>query len=320
MFNVLIIGAGNIGFRHFEGLLNTALPLAIHIIDPNLDALNRVNQRYKETGTKEKACFYYQNELELPEKIDVCIVATSSKVRLEVTEAILKKTAITYLILEKVLFQKEADYEKMSALLLKHDVKGCWVNCPLRTYPIYSELKEKLTGKLEISLEYGKFGIGCNSIHYLDLFSYFTDSLNMNIDVSNLGKVVQSKRQGYLEVLGILNASSPNGDRLIIRSNGDSTEEYTITINVSNEQWTIYPFTEKIVIVNKLTKEQCEKTFWLPKQSEVTGMIVTDILLYNKCGLLEYEMSKQLHVNLIRELNLFFSKAFGYEVTECPIT
>ncbi|MEK4539195.1 Gfo/Idh/MocA family oxidoreductase [Peribacillus sp. FSL K6-1552] len=320
MFKVLIIGSGNIGYRHFEGLLKTDLSLVIYVIDPNVEALNRVQKCYEESNSEEKTCYFFESIKDIPDQMDLCIIATSSKVRLEVAETLLKTTSVKYLILEKVLFQKESDYDQMSSLLKEYNVKGCWVNCPLRTFPIFRDLKEKIKTSLSYYIEYRNFGIGCNSIHQLDLFSFLTNCLDLKIETSKLENVVESKREGYLEVLGILTASTNKEDTLIISSNIESSPRYFMKLKFNEEIWTIFPLLERITVEGTQNNEIIEKVINYPKQSSITSLLVTELLLLGKCSLPDYETSKKLHVNLIKNLNTFFSKVLDHKVIECPIT
>jgi hypothetical protein len=321
VFKILVVGFGNIGFRHFEGLLKTNLPLNIYIVDPDDKAFNRVNQSYKDGHYDNIKCFMFKTLTNIPSEIDLCIISTSSKIRLSVAVDILTKIKVKYLILEKVLFQKESDYDVMSKLIKKYNINGCWVNCPLRTFEIYKELKEKINNNLlDFYVEYDKFGICCNSIHQLDLFSYLTDCYDLKIETSQLERVIESKRKGYLEILGILKAYTSKGDQLTIHSNLQSGPNYVMRFKFKEEIWTIYPFKEKVTIEKFLKNEVIEKVISYPKQSFITNELVSDILLNGKCNLAEYDTSKNLHLILIKNLNVFFSKVLDYEVVECPIT
>lgn len=320
MFKVIIIGCGNIGFRHFEGLLKSDLSLFIYVIDPNMEALNRVQKFYEASNSLEKTCYFFESIQNIPEQIDLCIVATNSKVRLKVSESILKNTTVKYLILEKVLFQKESDYDKMSSLLKEFNVNGCWVNCPLRTVPIFKELKERIYSNLIYHVEYRNFGIGCNSIHQLDLFAFLTNCLDVKLEMNQLEDVIESKRKGYLEVLGTLTAYTNKGDKLVISSNHQSSPNYFIRFNFNEEIWTVFPLTERMKIENIQNNEVIEKVINYPKQSSMTSLLVSDLLLFEKCSLPDYETSKKLHVTLINNLNIFFSEILDHEVIECPIT
>lgn len=321
LYKVIIIGCGNIGFRHFEGLLKIDLPLIIYVIDPNEEALDKVKKYYKESKSKEKICYMFETIQNIPDVIDLCIIATSSKFRLAVAESVLKMTTVKYLILEKVLFQKVSDYDEMSFLLKKYEVEGCWVNCPLRTIPIFKELKEKInTNDLIYHVEHNNFNIGCNSIHQLDVFSFLTNCLDVKIETSKLESIIESKRKGYLEVLGTLTGCTNKGDKLIISSRNQSSPDYFIKMIFNEEIWTIFPLMGKFIIKKIHNNEIIEKAFNYPKQSDITSLLVTDLLLLGKCSLSDYETSKKLHLILIKNLNTFFSKVLGHEVTECPIT
>ncbi|MGD6793072.1 NAD(P)-dependent oxidoreductase [Metabacillus indicus] len=320
MFNVLIVGGGNIGFRHFEGLLSAGLPLNIYVIDPDREALNRIKHKFHKAAVNHISCHPAESLTAIPDKIDLCIIATNSKVRLEAAGEVLKKSSVSYLILEKVLFQKEKDYDIMSKLLKDHHVLGCWVNCPLRTLPIYQELKKKITAKVNISVDYKHFGIGCNSIHQLDLLSYLTNSQDIIVTTDQLESVVGSKRKGYMEVTGTLKASTKQGAILTVAANSQSSEEYCITFDFGHERWTVFPLKETCKIDLFHTNTHYEKAIQYLKQSCLTSLFAKDILVSGVCLLPDYETSKQLHLALLAPLNDFFSKALGYEVEECPIT
>ncbi|MGY6210905.1 Gfo/Idh/MocA family oxidoreductase [Cytobacillus firmus] len=321
MNTVLIIGGGNIGFRHFQGLLLTDLSLVIFVIDPNDEALNRMGEYFENNDYPGKKCFFLNNIEYIPNEIDLCIIATSSKVRLEVAEKLFNKSSIQYLILEKVLFQKESDYERMSSLLKENKVGGCWVNCPLRTIEIFKELKEKINkNELTCNVNYKELGIGCNSIHLIDLFSFLTNCQNINIDTSKLERVIKSKRVGYLEILGMLTVVTKKGDKLIITSNNQASHTYFMRYKFNKEVWTIYPLLGKILIEDNNNNDVIEKTFMYPKLSSITSQMVTELFLTKNCSLPDYETSKHLHLIMIKGFNHFFSSALDYEVIECPIT
>src|SRR3954447_10688704 len=73
VFKILVVGFGNIGFRHFEGLLKTNLPLNIYIVDPDDKAFNRVNQSYKDGHYDNIKCFMFKTLTNIPSEIDLCI-------------------------------------------------------------------------------------------------------------------------------------------------------------------------------------------------------------------------------------------------------
>ena len=47
-YDVLIIGAGNLGSRYIQGLSNSCNKLNIHIVDPSSEALNKAEILHNE--------------------------------------------------------------------------------------------------------------------------------------------------------------------------------------------------------------------------------------------------------------------------------
>ncbi|MBM7703013.1 hypothetical protein [Metabacillus iocasae] len=321
MFSVVIIGGGNIGFRHFEGLLKVNLPLSIYVIDPSREALNRIQECYQTADIKDKKLHLLLGLDALPKEVDLSIVATSSKIRLKVIKELVSVVNVRYLLLEKVLFQKESDYDEMASLLKVHQVKGCWVNCPLRTMPIFKQVKEKIKKSvISYSVDYEHFGIGCNSIHQMDVFHFLTDGQVPHLQTNQLQEVVKSKREGYLELVGTLTGATNRGDELIISSHQKSSNTYMIKLQFDCEMWTIYPTLEQVEVLNTLTGKKHINSIQFPKQSTLTTKVVHDLLISGKSELSTYELSKQLHLPFIRRLNEFFSSQLNQEITECPIT
>ena len=120
---ILIIGFGNIGFRHAQSLLKNNY--LIYIVDPSSKYFRKI---LKETGKKNIFCF---NDLKMIEekKFDLMISATTADKRYKTTLSALKKFTIKNIIFEKVVFTKKIEFSKMQIILKKNHIKS-WVNCP----------------------------------------------------------------------------------------------------------------------------------------------------------------------------------------------
>lgn len=130
MRKVLLVGAGGIGSRHLQALAKSEIPLQIQVVARSEKSLTLAKERCLEANnTAEKRVEYYTNLNQIASRVGVAIVATNSDVRKDVIESLLNKTEISYLILEKVLFQKLKDYEIVEHILEQKHVKA-WVNCP----------------------------------------------------------------------------------------------------------------------------------------------------------------------------------------------
>ena len=185
MYKIVIAGSGNIGSRHLQAFAHTSLAMQLFVVDPNKSSLEIAETRWNEAisgkVTNVEVAFLQSAE-EIPDAIDVAIIATNSVIRKKVFEQLILKRKVTHVVFEKFLFQTIAEYEAVDVLLQSNGIKG-WVNCPRRMYDIYSTLKNLL--KNETSFEFqvtgSNWGLGCNSIHYLDLFSFLSGKTAFSI-------------------------------------------------------------------------------------------------------------------------------------------
>jgi len=123
MKRICIIGAGNIGSRHLQGLKKITSPLSITVFDPSAESLSTARQRYDQIPSSlNHEINFLQTMEDLPKNIDLAIIATSSNVRRKVTEELLKNSTVKYLILEKILFQKAQDYKAIKKQIKKDDL------------------------------------------------------------------------------------------------------------------------------------------------------------------------------------------------------
>ncbi|PEY36306.1 hypothetical protein CN354_14490 [Bacillus cereus] len=319
-YNVAVIGAGQIGVRHVESMINFNFPLNIYVVDPNNMALQKLNNFY-DTVNSSSNLFTMTTIDSLPNKVDLVIISTSADIRYSIIESVLDKKFVTYFLLEKILFQDLDEYEKVQSLLKKHQVESCWVNCPLRTFPFFKELKSKLSDSANFYYEAkgNQLGITCNSIHHIDLFLYLSNSYTISLNKSNLKDVVKSKRKGFYEILGTLEGRTENNSHIKITSEENDNLPYTILIQSDSFSCEIWPSLNKVILPsdNKIT---IETPFMNIPQSQLTGRIVKEILETGKFNLPHYEFSKIIHLALITTFNNHFSKEFGTDVRICPIT
>ena len=139
-YNIALIGAGELGSRHLQGLANASNQFQISVIDPNKNSLrvakNRLNEASKLSIPKVS---YYDSIDSLPEAIDLVIIATNAKVRRDIIKNLIDKSSIKYLILEKVVFQRSNDFNLIKNLLNEKNVKT-WVNCARRSFAFCSSV------------------------------------------------------------------------------------------------------------------------------------------------------------------------------------
>lgn len=138
MKKIAIIGAGQLGSRHLQGVVSSSHNYDIQIVDLNNESLKVAEERYLQVKPKSSLSVLstYSSIDELSDEIDTVIIATNSNVRFKVLKELLEKKSIKNLVIEKVLFQNLEEYDQAEELILKHGVKA-WVNHPRRMYPFY---------------------------------------------------------------------------------------------------------------------------------------------------------------------------------------
>ena len=152
--NFLIVGGGNLGSRHLQGILHLATPVNVDVLDPQKNALDLCNVRaqevLKETTTPHQIEYHSSDET-LRADYDLGINATSSSGR--VASLRLTASKAKFWILEKILTQNSEDLSELLNLTKQCD--GVWVNYMMRELDWLQNLKNELAREIieEIELD-----------------------------------------------------------------------------------------------------------------------------------------------------------------------
>ena len=206
MKTVAIIGGGDIGSRHLQA---TALltDFVVYVVDPVVASLEAAKKRFEEVSEDSTVELVLCETIDqLPEIVDVALIATTSLVRRSVTEELLDKRKVKSLILEKFLFQNQEDYFVIADLLKRKNIPT-WVNCFMRAEECFKTVKDALIVEEPVCMTLKGQGwrLATNTIHYLDLFSFFINDKPLQaINVCLENKIVKSKRADNYEFFGSL--------------------------------------------------------------------------------------------------------------------
>lgn len=321
IYNIAIIGVGQLGSRHLQGLAKSSKQFQISVVDPNKKSLIVAKQRFNEVSRFGNGnVSYHQNISDLPAEIDLVIIATTANVRREVVEKLLEQCHLKYLILEKVVFQKSEDFNSIQKLLLDNGIKS-WINCARRTFPFYKKLKKKILGeKIIIKVEGNNWGLACNGIHMIDLLVFLTEKTDIKINTNELENIiVDSKRNAFKELKGRLKIYTSRGDTLELNDKDKYDENLKISISNSSIKFNIFEG-DGLVIRDKSNNKTHEEKISIPFQSELTCSIVDQILDSGESDLTPYEECMQYHVPMLDAFNEHFSLVTGKDVEICPIT
>jgi hypothetical protein len=322
LMKIVVLGAGQLGSRHLQGLAKLRIENEIYVVDPMEASLKTAKERFEEFNSKFNRRITYSTTIDFEDKIDIAIVATNSLERLSAIENLLKKCRVDYLILEKFLFTNLNEFDKAEQLIQNNCVNA-WVNCPRRMYDIYKTIKDEIKNEKSILYSYSGYNLrpGSNSVHHLDLFSFFINDSDIDIDCNSLdSSILPAKRNGYVEFSGLVKASKGKHN-FILNSYNDGSSPAFIEISTPNVKYLIR---EDLKEYNKLSSENNwsleTKSFDYPMQSNLTNLIVEDIYNKKSSDLPLYENSFEIHKNFLKAIFNFYKNIRNEEISSCPIT
>ena len=279
IFNVLIYGIGNIGKSYLKGLLNSKYNLNIYTYDIQKSSCKIILRKNK------KKIFNFYKLNQLPRKIDLCIISTTSDNKINQIKKIFNYTYPKNFILEKLIAQSSFEIDQINKFL-KEKKTNVWVNTQMRTYSFYKKLKKYISKKKISSIKvYGNdWGLACNAIHYMDVYSWIlnTDINTISIKTSDK-KFHKSKRNGYLEFFG------------------------NVQVNFKNQ-------TKMKIICKKLNKPGKIKHIICHKNEKIY-FNESDELIFNTSGKLSIKANQKM---IFQQINYFMSKIVKKQRLDLP--
>ena len=326
-----LIGVGNLGSRHLQGLAKSRNILAIECFEPNKSNIDQALERFKEIGVNPNITLKFVDNMEsLSDNIDIAIIATNSDIRATVVKELLNNKNVKNLILEKVLFQDIPSYTEIEDLVLEKGV-NVWVNHPRRIFdihkPFLSEIRK--SKKLAFQVSGINWGLGSNGLHFLDLLVWLTHTEDKEIEIewNKMGRSVsQSKRPKFKEVFGTVSGVIDNNISFSVTSLAPiDNEMQPPTITIVSESIKLF-VDEYNGVVNYAYGNDGWKwhtldgSFPLLFQSQMTATVVDQILEDGSCILPTYKSAKSLHVPFIQAIKKGIEEIEGKELLNCPIS
>lgn len=273
--SILVVGAGGIGGRHLQSLASLDRPARLAAVEP----CAQMRERARELCP---AVQFVEGIEAVERDIDVAIVATTADARREVVERLLGRAAVRHLILEKVLFQRAADYEAVGTLIERRGVSA-WVNCAQRMWPQFRALRAayRASDPVELVVSGSNWGLGCNAIHNLDLLPYLTGDTAVELTAALDPGTVAAKRPGFVEFTGRLECVDRHGNRVLQTSLREGT----------------LPLTMEVIIAGRREPWNLAE---VPSQSDQTREIVAQLLDAGRCELPDYAESAALHLRMLK--------------------
>lgn len=313
---ILLVGAGQLGSRHLQALALLDEPASIQVVDPSGESLETARQRWSEVGGHDDVEFLMSMAGTAPE-VDVAIVATAADVRRRAIETMLDRVRPSYAVLEKVLFQHPDDFDSVAGLFANKGTRA-WVNCPRRMWPFYQELRSKVKPPVHMDVTGTNWGLACNAIHLIDLFAYLSGGKDYFLTPAFDEGHMESKRAGFIELTGAVKADFGEAGEASIKSLASGETPFVIIIEDADHNWKIEEGNGKAMVFVKNTGAGTEQEVRVPFQSQLTNIVVTQLLSDGECPLTPYGESWALHLPLLSAIS---DHLYGPgKVDKCPIT
>lgn len=326
--NIAVVGAGQLGSRHLQSLASLGRPATVTVLDPSAASLETAHQRFELARTQARVgeeirVRYEQDIQKMSGDYDIAIVATTADRRRQAIEDMLSVSSVRALLLEKVLFQRRADYAAIHELLMKTGTVA-WVNCAQRLWPFFRDLKPRLMDQrnVQILVQGSQWGLGCNAIHNLDLLAFFKreEVDEIRLDANFDPGVVPSKRPGFIEFTGTLYAHGKDGFSVGQTSHRDGHAPFVFQI-ISNELHHIWHVAQNKALI----AEAADGWVWrevevkAPFQSSLTSDVTRRIVDDGDCELPTYTAAAALHLPMLDVFLRHLATENGAGEV-CPIT
>lgn len=325
MTSVALIGAGDIGKRHLQGLLRLSEPSRIEVYDPSRERVATAVAALGDVPAgAEHEVLPRSSVSELSQHFDVAIIATTASARLDALETLLEQASITHVVLEKFLFQSLPLYDRATELLDRCGVRG-WVNTPRRMWPCYQELKSCFAGDPTISCRVStsmRLAIGTTAVHFLDTLAFVTGCDRFELHGERLVLVPEaSRRPGYEEFAGAIYGTAATGGSFEYIAHPQGDAPILIELSSPQRRYLIREPEAQAWYAGRDSGWRWQAIDFAPvMQSRLTHRVVEELAHSGECGLPTFAESAVLHEQILTVLLAGYRRLSGKEVDACPIT
>ncbi len=317
-YSVCIVGAGNLGRRHIQGLSASKSKIDLTVVDLSEDAIAAAISVANDVSNIESV---EGSRGVIPDQnYDVAILASTASSRLEIYKDLINKK-VKSIIVEKVAFNSILDIEEAGLVMNASTTIGV-VNCPRRMYQNYKDIKSLVVPRKikRLSVKGSNYGLACNGIHYLDLFAYIIDDYRYLIESVQIEDIYESKRPGFIEVDGLISGRFDSGAEFSLSCAKAASTTYCIEVECEDALIRINEIEGTVNYVN--ASNTTEEPFLPVFQSQLTGIAVDQLV--NNVTALELTPLKEslaLHKPFVQIMYEAYSKKYGSnEELRVPIT
>lgn len=311
---VLLVGLGNIGMRHLQGLAPLADRLQVFGADLDPDAAARAESEWRAVPGSSGRFSTSFHEASRP---DLAIVASSAAGREALTMALLDHGA-RRLLLEKVVFDQPGAFDRVGAAL-ERTRSFAKVNCARRLWPVHQALAADVAAAgdpVRIRARGRALGLACNGVHFIDLLQMLTGETDVRFVEADLSSPWESKRPGFWECWGRAVFATPRGARLELVAGPDEPGAVELDFQLGSRRLRVE---EAAGLVHEagLPARNFQRA---PYQSELTAITAQNLLESGDSPLPDLSVSAKAHKALFDALAPTFAAAGLIREGGLPIT
>jgi predicted dehydrogenase len=311
-YNVMIVGMGNIGFRHLQAIVGTNMNISLHLVEINEYNINSCESYLKNNNISEYKVYSNIKEINNVSTFDIIILSTCSNIRLKLIEDISNNSSIekiNNLVLEKIIFTNYDYFNEMENLLSdKINLKNIYCSSDWYNRFNFKEISQKINlSKSKIHIKGNNWGLGCNSIHGIMCLLKIFD--NFELKTKDI-KIVDAKRDGFKELKGIF-----YNDNIIIEDTENEDSILSIEIKTENNKILIKQNKNKLLFTEYINNIEQEYEINEQYLSEYYINEYKSMLYSEQVNLVNYKTSKLGHKILISTLNIIFKDYDNLPIT-----
>ena len=300
---VLIVGCGNLGRWHIKGLETSKHDITLFVADHSPMAMQNLATFLEEHMRRPSNVHVVKIGLSdrdlsgLP-KLDLVIVATTAKDRVNLIASLQRSISADYWLIEKLVEQTSENMRRIVVIMQGQTV---YVNHPRRVMPLHQKLFSDLAGIQNVKLICRgpeTIGIASNTSHFIDLLSWWCGGEPTYIKTDKLMQNwYQTKRAEFWDVSGTLEVEFDNASALKFTASSDF-DKFLLEVQIDDELYCEVLESENLI---KYSDRTCATVSTL-SQSEMTGLILDKVIAEGQCELPELRHSVQHNILLIEAL------------------
>lgn len=242
---VRLIGLGNIGFRHLQGLAPLAGDIRLEGYDPAPEAQLRAETEWVLHADAQGLFAAAPTDATAS---GLSIIATSTQGREGIVLDEVRRGARSLLI-EKVAFTQIDAFARVQATL---DAVGAaaFVNTPRRLWPLYQALADQIRtagSDMELTVSGRGLSFACNSVHFIDLLQMLSGEQAVAVVDADVSAPWPARRPGYYEVWGAARFRTPGGAALNLSSRPEDPDTTTIALTIAGRRHVVEEASGRVI-------------------------------------------------------------------------